>query len=96
MFHNFLIVRKYKRDVIDSSTPIGTILKVFPKHHSHSRKSYHVIIIENTRGYLMTRPLKPEKHFNPHVRTFFYNSLEWNSYHHDRFLKIGKIGKRQL
>lgn len=82
---------KPKRDVIDSSTPIGTILKVFPTRRSHSRKPYRVVIIENTKGYFMTRLLYPEKYFNPHVRTFHYNSPEWKLYHHNRFLKIGKI-----
>lgn len=82
---------KPKRDVIDSSTPIGTILKVFPKNDSHSRKPYRVVIIENTKGYLMTRLLKPEKYTDPHVRTFEYNSKEWKEYHHDRFRIVGKI-----
>lgn len=81
---------KPKRDVINSSTPIGTILKVFPKNRSYSRKPYRVIIIENTKGYLMTKLLKPEKYIDPQVRTFVYNSNEWKEYHHDRFRIVGK------
>ena len=94
MFHFFKLTKK--RDVIDSSTPIGTILKVYPKIDSYSRKPYRVVIIENTKGYLMTRLLNPEKHSNPHVRTFHYNSSEWKLYHHNRFVKIGFINSRYL
>jgi hypothetical protein len=89
MFHFFKLTKK--RDIINSSTPIGTILKVYPKVDSHSQKPYRVVIIENTKGYFMTRLLKPEKHSNPDVRTFHYNSKEWQNYHHNRFIKIGKI-----
>jgi hypothetical protein len=92
MFHKYIFSKK--RDVIDSSTPIGTILKVYPKLRSHSIKPYRVVIIENTKWYFMTRLLHPEKHSNPHVRTFHYRSEEWKNYHNNRFRKIGKINTK--
>ena len=61
----------------------GTILKVFPASRSHVKKPYTIIVIEsNEKGF--TTHLA-NSFCRGHKTEFRYDSIEWKTYHHNRF-----------
>jgi hypothetical protein len=60
----------------------GTILKVFPGERSQRKRPYKVIV-ECSHSYGFTTCLYNAQ--QGHVRGFYYNSKEWQTYHHNRF-----------
>jgi hypothetical protein len=87
-----LLLRSKRDPIFSGNVHVGTILKVYPKVRSHSKFPYQVRIVETANDYFKTELLHPERHNNPHVRTFKYNSAEWVDYHCDRFRIIKRVG----
>lgn len=65
----------------------GSVLIVHPEFRSHAKKPYKVEVIYSGENGFVTRLADGEQCFGgkPHTRKFDYKSIEWQTYHKDRF-----------